>query len=100
MNKHVPIPSRSRVFRGTVFARDEIVLAWKAFKAHVDMLDAAVIALSQEFDAERQMSCKAACDVVAESAARLAGRPEPQQVATLARVLAGTFATNVARRPR
>lgn len=91
---------RSRIFRGMVFSRDETVQAWVAFKAHVDMLDAAVTALSQEFDAQRQVSCKAACEVVADSAARLSMRPEPQQIATLAQSLASTFATHLARRPR
>lgn len=100
MNKHVPIPSRSRIYRGMSFSRDEIVQAWGAFKAHIDMLDAAVHALTQEFDAEREVSCKAACEVVADFAARLSARPEPQQIATLARSLASTFATHLARRPR
>lgn len=91
---------RSRIFRGMVFSRDEIVQAWGAYKAHVDMLDAAITAVSQEFDAERQVSCKAACEVVADSAARLSARPEPQQIATLAKSLASTFSVHLARRPR
>jgi hypothetical protein len=91
---------RSRIYRGMSFSRDEIAQAWSAFKAHVDMLDAAVALVLQEFDAERQTSCKAACEVVAESALRLSAREEPQQIATLTGSLASTFAVHLARRPR
>jgi hypothetical protein len=91
---------RSRIYRGMSFSRDEILQAWAAFKAHVDMLDVAISALSQEFNAEREASCKAACEVVADSAMRLSARPEPSQVGTLAKSLAGTFSVHLSRRPR
>jgi hypothetical protein len=92
--------SRSRIYRGMIFSRDEIVLARDELKKHFTAFSQAVDIMAETFDAERTVECKLACEHLALAVRALANRREAFQIEDLAKSLAGTFTTHLARRPR